>query len=359
MRAVVLVGGEGTRLRPLTWTTPKQMLPVAEVPMIERVLAHLREHGVDEVVLSLGYRPDAFITAFPDGRCAGVKLSYAVEPEPLDTAGAIRFAARHAGVAERFLAVDGDVLTDLDVSALVAFHEQRGAEATIHLTRVDDPSRFGVVPTDADGRVVAFVEKPAPGTAPTHHINAGTYVLEPSVLDRIPDGRRVSIERETFPSLVTAGTLYARPDDSYWIDTGTPAEYLQAQLDLIAGRRSGPPAPGAVERDVGVWTLGPAVVDGSVFAPVLIGDGCHVERDARVERAVVGARARVHRGARVKCSVLLPGAIVRPGAVVEGSVVGELAVVGDNARVGGGSVVGGRATVAAGAEFEGVKVEAG
>jgi NDP-sugar pyrophosphorylase family protein len=359
MRAVVLVGGEGTRLRPLTWTTPKQMLPVAEVPMIERVLAHLGEHGVDEAVLSLGYRPDAFITAFPDGRCAGVKLDYAVEPEPLDTAGAIRFAARYAGVAERFLAVNGDVLTDLDVSALVAFHEERGAEATIHLTRVDDPSRFGVVPTDADGRVVAFVEKPEAGQAPTHYINAGTYVLEPSVLDRIPDGRRVSIERETFPELVVAGTLYARPDDAYWIDTGTPAEYLRAQLDLLTGCRPGPPAPGAVEHEAGVWTLGPAVLDGSVRPPVLIGDSSHVERDAAVECAVVGARARVHGGARVKCSVLLPGSVVCPGAVVDGSVVGELAVVGENARVAGGSVVGGGAMVAEGAEFDGVKVEAG
>jgi mannose-1-phosphate guanylyltransferase len=358
MRAVVLVGGEGTRLRPLTLTTPKQMLPVAEVPMIERVLGHLADHGVDEAVLSLGYRPDAFITAFPDGRCAGVLLSYAVEPEPLDTAGAIRFAARHVGIGERFLAVNGDVLTDLDITALVAFHDARGAEATIHLTRVDDPSRFGVVPTDDEGRVVEFVEKPAPGEAPTHHINAGTYVLEPSVLDRIPGDRRVSIERETFPALVEAGTLYARPDDSYWIDTGTPATYLQAQLDLIDGQRSGPPAPGAVERDAGVWTLGPSVIDGIVHAPALIGDASHVEARAQVHCAIVGAGARVHDGAHVECSVLLPGSVVRPGAFIERSVVGELAVVGERARLLGGTVVGGGATVEAGAEFDGVKVGA-
>jgi len=359
MRAVVLVGGEGTRLRPLTWTTPKQMLPVAEVPMIERVLAHLADHGVDEAVLSLGYRPDAFITAFPDGRCAGVKLTYAVEPEPLDTAGAIRFAAHHAGIAERFLAVNGDVLTDLDVGALIAFHEEHAAEATIHLTRVEDPSRFGVVPTDDDGRVLVFVEKPAAGTAPTHNINAGTYVLETSVLDRVPAGRRVSIERETFPALAEARTLYARPDDSYWIDAGTPVQYLQAQLDLIAGCRSGPPAPGAVEREEGVWTLGAAVIDGSVQGPALIGDASFVEARAQVEWAIVGAGARVHAGARVRRSVLLPGSVVRRGAVVERSVVGELAVVGEGARLLGGSVVAGRAAVAAGAELEGVKVESG
>lgn len=327
--------------------------------MIERVLAHLAGHGVDEAVLSLGYRPDAFMTAFPDGRCAGVKLTYAVEPEPLDTAGAIRFAARHAGIAERFLAVNGDVLTDLDVGALVAFHEERGAEATIHLTRVDDPSRFGVVPTDDDGRVLLFVEKPAPGEAPTHNINAGTYVLESSVLDRIPGDRRVSIERETFPALVEARTLYARPDDSYWIDTGTPAQYLQAQLDLITGCRPGPPAPGAVERDRGIWTLGAAVIDGTVHAPALIGDASFIEARAQVECAIVGAGARVHDGAWVRRSVLLPGSVVRPGAVVERSVVGELAVVGERARLLAGSVVAGRAAVAPDAELEGVKVEAG
>jgi mannose-1-phosphate guanylyltransferase len=327
--------------------------------MIERVLAHLAAHGVDEAVLSLGYRPDAFITAFPDGRCAGVKLTYAVEPEPLDTAGAIRFAALHAGIAERFLAVNGDVLTDLDVGALVAFHEDRGAEATIHLTHVEDPSRFGVVPTHDDGRVLRFVEKPAPGEAPTHNINAGTYVLETSVLDRVPPGRRVSIERETFPALVEARTLYALADDSYWIDAGTPEMYLQAQLDLVAGSRPGPPAPGAVERHRGVWTLGAAVIDGHVQAPALIGDASFVEVGAEVEWAVVGAGARVHDGARVRGSVLLPGSVVRPGAVVQGSVVGGLAVVGERARVLGGSVVASRAAVAPEAELDGAKVEAG
>ena len=196
---MVLVGGEGTRLRPLTLTTPKQMLPVGGRPMIERVLGHLARHGIDEVVLSLGYRPDAFLDAYPDGRCAGVELIYAVEATPLDTAGAIRFAARFAGIDETFVVVNGDVLTGARRDGLVAFHRERGAEATMALTPVEDPSAFGVVPTDEEGRVMAFIEKPPPGEAPTNLINAGTYVLEPSVLARIPEGRRVSIERETFP----------------------------------------------------------------------------------------------------------------------------------------------------------------
>ena len=234
MQAVILVGGFGTRLRPLTRDVPKQMLPVVDRPMIEHVVAHLAAHGVTRVVLSLGFRPEAFSDAYPDGTCAGLPLHYAVEPEPLDTAGAVRFAALEAGIratrgsgigsgigtgrgtdratvsgsgsssrdrtgsdhggSDAFLVLNGDVLTDLDITAMVASHRAAGAQATLALTEVEDPSRYGVVPTDAEGRVLGFVEKPDAASAPSRWINAGTYVLEPSILDRIPAGRRVSIE---------------------------------------------------------------------------------------------------------------------------------------------------------------------
>lgn len=312
MRAVVLVGGFGTRLRPLTLTTPKQMLPVVNRPMIERVVEHLGRHGVTTAILSLGYRPDAFTDAYPDGRCAGVDLHYAVEPEPLDTAGAIRFAADHGGVDERFIVVNGDVLTDLDVTALVEFHDRRGAEGTIALTKVDDPSAYGVVPTAPDGRVEAFIEKPARDEAPTDLVNAGTYVLEPSVLERIPSGQRVNVERVTFPAMVADGTLYAMDGTAYWIDAGTPPSYLAANLDLVAGRR-GAPEPG-VHPD--------ATVEGAVDQAV-VGPGAVVEAGARVTGSVLLAGAVVEAGARVVGSVLGPGAVVRASAVVEGSVLGD------------------------------------
>ncbi|MGH9280529.1 MAG: nucleotidyltransferase family protein, partial [Acidimicrobiales bacterium] len=233
MRAVVLVGGEGTRLRPLTLAVPKQMLPIVEVTMIERVLLHLATHGIEEAVLSLGYRPDAFLSLFPGDRVGDLSLRYAVEPEPMGTAGAIRFAADVAGIDETFLAVNGDVLTDLDIAALVGFHREWSAEGTIALTRVEDPSAYGLVPTAPDGRVRRFVEKPLPDELVTAEINAGTYVLEPSVLDRIPVGGPVSIEREVFPAMAEKGSLFAAGFDTYWIDTGTPAKYLQAHLDLL------------------------------------------------------------------------------------------------------------------------------
>jgi NDP-sugar pyrophosphorylase family protein len=358
VRAIVLVGGEGTRLRPLTLTTPKPLLPVAEVAMIERVLHHLAGHGVDEAVLSMGYRPDAFVVAFPEDRAAGVRLRYAVEPEPLDTAGAIRFAAEEAGLEERFLVVNGDVLTDMDVGALVAFHEARGAVGTVSLTPVEDPSAFGVVPVDAEGRVQAFIEKPPRDAAPTNLINAGTYVLEPDMLQLIPAGRRVSVEREVFPQLAAQGSLFALASDAYWLDTGTPEDYLQANADVLAGRRGCEVAPGAVEREPGVWVIGGPVIDGEVTAPSLVGDAAFIAADAHVSGSVVGGGARVGRGAAVRGSVVLPGAVVGPDAVVDRSIIGEAAAVHEGARVEAVSVVGGGAVVASGSVLEGARVAA-
>ncbi len=314
MKAVVLVGGFGTRMRPLTLSTPKQMLPVVDRSMLEHVVGALARHGVDEVVLSLGYKEDIFRAAYSDALCAGVKLRYAVEPEPLDTAGAVRFAARAAGLDETFIVVNGDVFTDLDVGALWRHHHGVGAEGTIALTPVDDPSRYGVVPTDDGGRVLGFIEKPPRDEAPTNWINAGTYVFEPSVLDRIDDDRRVSIERETFPAMVTDRSLWAVQSDAYWVDAGTPRTYLQVQLDLIDGLR-GVPVAG-------------------------VSAGAAVSDDAVVDHSIVMDGAFVEAGAIVRDSAVLPGATVSAGAFVEASVIGPRAVVGANARVTEMSVIG-------------------
>jgi mannose-1-phosphate guanylyltransferase len=345
VKAVVLVGGEGTRLRPLTYTTPKQLLPIVEVPMLARVLGSLARHGIDEAVLSLGYRPDAFLAAFPEGTLGGVRLSYAVEESPLDTAGGVRFAVGEAGLTDTFVVVNGDVLTDLDVSALVDFHRRKGALATISVVAVRDPSRFGVVKTGTDGRVQAFLEKPSPEEGAGNCINAGTYVVEPAVLERIPSGRPVSVERETFPALASEGRLYALRSDDYWVDTGTPEAYLRANTDLIAGRRGVPPAPGAEEASPGIWVHGAATIMGALDPPGYVGTGARIEAGARVGGSVVGAGAVVCAGARVEGSVLLAGARVAAAAVVRDSVVGQRALVGQGAEVTRGSVVGDDAIV--------------
>lgn len=336
--AIVLAGGLGTRLRPLTEQRPKQMLPIVDRPMIEHVVAKLAAEGVAEVVLSLGYRPDAFGAAYPSGRCGGAGLRYATEPEPLGTAGAILFAARRAATgngeagggdpfAETFWALNGDVLTDASLGELLALHRARGAEATILTIPMADASRYGLVESDGTGRVSRFVEKPAGGAATSGWINAGVYVLEPSVLARIPPGQRVSMEDKIFPAVAADGSLYALRTEAYWIDAGTPASYLQANIDLISGRR-------AITLD----SLSPRAT---------------VSPAAEVAGSVVMERAAIEAGARLDGSVVLPGARIGAGAVVADSVVGYDAVVGPGARVAGFMLLGDGVTVAAGESLRG------
>lgn len=327
MRAIVLVGGFGKRLRPLTLETPKQMLPVVGVTMFERVIAALGRHGVDQAVISLGYRPDRFVEAWPSGECAGVRLHYAAEPEPLDTAGAIRFAARSAEVDDTFIVVNGDVITELDYAWLVERHREYGAEATLHLVGVEDPSRFGVVSTDATGRVLAFVEKPAPGTEPSNLINAGSYVMEPSVLDRIAPDVKVSVEREIFPQLAGESTLYAAVTDDYWLDAGTPVAFLAANLDLIDGHRR--------------------------VHEVAISPDAKIEDGVVVEHSVIGAGSSIATGARLIDSVVMDDVTIGAGAVIERSIVASGASIGAGASMRDGSVVGFGAVLAAGAHLDG------
>jgi mannose-1-phosphate guanylyltransferase len=270
-------------------------------------MVHLARGGVTDAVLALGFKPEPFMQAFPDSQCAGVRLSYAIEDSPLDTAGAIGFAARSAGLHERgeaFVVANGDIVTDLSVAALVARHAANvsaGAMATIHLTPVDDPSQYGVVEYDAgSNKVSGFVEKPAPGTATSRHVNAGTYVLEASALSLMPGDAPLSIERATFPELVRRGALYAHPTDDYWLDAGRPDSYRRANLDLIDGRRS--------DRDVAVH------------------ESARVASSARVANSVVGAAARIGDGAVVTSSVIFPGAVIGANARVSGcSVMGMVA----------------------------------
>ncbi|MEE2680706.1 MAG: NDP-sugar synthase [Actinomycetota bacterium] len=319
MFAIVLVGGLGTRLRPLTEHTPKQMLPVCGTPMIEWVVEHLANHGVEKVGLSLGYRSDEFLEAYPDGQISGIPFRVAVEPEPRGTAGAVRFAADEFDVDRTFLALNGDVLTDLNITELIAFHRDHKAEATIALQAVRDPSRFGVVSTHEDGLVKEFVEKPEPGFATSNYINAGTYVLEPSVIGRIPAGKDVSIERETFPELVRSETLYAMPSSAYWLDTGTPEQFIRANLDALRGKRlketripladidaRAEVVDSVVGKDSRIGAL--SVIERSVLfqnceigeetaiIESVLSDSAYVGAGARLERCVIGRGQRVEAG---------------------------------------------------------------
>jgi mannose-1-phosphate guanylyltransferase len=320
MQALVLVGGKGTRLRPLTDSVPKPALTLVDRPFLAYLVEWLAAYGVDEVVLACGFLPDQLRAALGDSEHEGTALTYVVEPERRGTAGAFRFAADELGerLGERFLALNGDILCDLDLGALLRAHEQRGARATIALHPVEDSSAYGLVECDADGAVLAFREKtgePMPG-----EVNAGAYVLERSVLDLIPPGREVSIEREVFPRLVGDG-LGALCLDGYWMDIGTPERYLQASWDILEGRvhtRVQPTAPGLL---VGG---GAVVEDGARVGPrAVVSPGCRIEDGAWVSGSVLLEGCTVGAGARVSGSILSAGVNVAPGATLAGAVVGR------------------------------------
>lgn len=326
MKAVVLVGGEGTRLRPLTQTIPKPLLPLVDRPFLHHVLDHLAAHGVHEVLLSSPYLERAF-GSFVADRHGDPAITWITESVPLGTAGAAANAART--LDETFLVLNGDILTDLDLTALMALHRDRGATATITLTTVGDARPYGLVATDGDGRVTEFLEKPSdpvPG-----NVNAGTYVLEPGALTGVPSDRAVSIERETFPALIASGAgVYGYVSRDYWMDLGTPEKYLRATFDALEGMIRGlryeaphldPSAQVSLRSHLGRW--------------VVLGPGVRVDDDAEVEDSVVLAGGVVGAGAHVRDSIVGPRAMIGRGATVEGSVLAEGAGVPDGARAEG------------------------
>jgi mannose-1-phosphate guanylyltransferase len=320
MKAVVMAGGEGTRLRPLTNDVPKPALTLVDRPFLAYMIEWLAAHGVTEVVLACGFLPDVLRETLGDGEHAGVRLTYVTEPDRRGTAGAIRFAADALGddLDERFLALNGDVLTDLDLTALMSAHHEREARATIALYPVEDSAAYGLVGVDGDGAVTEFVEKT--GEAVPGEINAGAYYLERSVLDLIAPDREVSIEREVFPVLVGDG-LGALRLDGYWMDIGTPERYLQASWDILEGRvetRVTPTAPGLL---IGA---GAEVDPGAKVGPrVVVSPGSRVAAGATVHDSVLLGDCVVGTGARVSGSVLAAGVTVEAGAEVDGAVVGQ------------------------------------
>lgn len=357
MQAIVLVGGEGTRLRPLTYSTPKPMLDLVGRPIVARIVEWLSLHGVERAILSLGYRPDVFVSAFPESRWSDVELSYAVESEPLDTAGAIRFAAEYANAMdETVVIINGDVLTDLNLTALVSFHKTHHGEATIALTPVENPSAFGVVLTAEDGRVQSFIEKPAPEDAPTNLINAGTYIFEPEVLKRIATERRVSVEREIFPALVRDNALYAYSSEAYWIDTGSPECYLAAQLDIVRGKRPHVILPENEEVRPGLFIGPDAKLEGDVRPPAFIGRNAWIGQGAIVEDCVIEVDCVVGPGAKVHSSVLLAGSRLASGASCDTSIVGPGARVGANAELRSMCVIGPMSVVEDGASLDSARL---
>lgn len=351
MQALVLVGGQGTRLQPLTLTQPKPAVPLVDRPFIRFMVDWLARHGVTEVVMACGFRAEDLRAALGDEIPGGPRVRYVEESEPLGTAGPIRLAADQGFLSERFLVLNGDVLTDLDLTEHIRVHSERGALASLALYPVDDPTSYGLVRKDpVTGAVTEFLEKPDPAEIDTDEVNAGAYVLDRSVVDLIPAGKSVSIEREVFPRLVGQG-LFGLRLGGYWMDIGTPERYLQASWDILEG---------TVETEVGSRMAAGGIdehaeVDGSahIESPVLVDSGATVGGGAHLgPKAVIGRDSSVGEGSVVVGSVLHPGCVVEDGVRVEGAILGSGVRVGQGAIVEDGAIVGEGARIGPGVRLE-------
>ncbi|HTK29613.1 MAG TPA: NDP-sugar synthase [Vicinamibacterales bacterium] len=351
MKAILLAGGKGTRLRPLTIHTPKPIVPIFERPFLHYQLDLLKQvPEIDEVVLSLNYQPRRIEEIFGDGGDTGLAIRYVVEPAPLGTAGAVRYAGE--SLHESVLVFNGDVLTEIDLKAVIALHRERRSRATIVLTPVENPSAYGLVETDASGNITRFLEKPNPDEISCNTINAGIYVLEPETFDRIPKDTPWSIERSFFPSLVERGeTFVAYVSSGYWIDIGTPEKYMQVHRDIMdgrcraepfAGRPSASWIAGSARVEDGAVVEGPCFVDEGVVVKAgarigpyaVVGRQCYIEEHAVVERAILWANCRVSQEATVRRSILGRHChIGRNAAVEDGVVLGDKSVVTDYSKL--------------------------
>jgi mannose-1-phosphate guanylyltransferase len=345
VQALILAGGEGTRLRPLTSTVPKPVVPLVDRPFIAYMIEWLRGHGVDDVILACGFMADGVRSVLGDGSAFGVRLRYIEEPEPLGTGGALKFAEDM--LDERFFMLNGDVLTDIDLTAQLDQHESTGARATLALIAVDDPSAYGLVRLADDTSVRDFVEKPSPEEGGTHLINAGAYILERNVLDGMASaGTKISIEREVFPTLIGNG-LHGYEALGYWMDIGTPERYLQATFEILEGD---------VRTEVGLAVAAAGGVlrrgdngAGVVHGPSLVGEGCELAETAHVgARTVLGRAVTVGSGAHIDNSVVLDGARIGAGTRITGSIVGPGVTIGDRCRVEGRVVLGQGVSVGSG-----------
>jgi mannose-1-phosphate guanylyltransferase len=352
VKALILVGGEATRLLPLTGNTPKALVPVLNTPFLEHVIRHLAQHRIKDVVLALGHLAQPIQDYFGDGSRLGVRIDYSIEDTPLGTGGAAKNAEQY--LDDTFLMLNGDVFTDLDITAMIAFHQERKAKITIASTPVANPAAYGLIETDDKGRITRFREKPGPNEITINRINAGTYVMEPDVLKQIPRGVKFSIECELFALLPRPDMPAYRYDYSgYWIDLGSPEKYLQLHRDLLAGnsQQYRPASNEGVQIGEGgsvhpaARMKGPVLIGdncsigthATLIGPVVIGPGCVIEENAVIEGSVIWHKVHIGPGARVKDSIVANDCRLYRDSIIEDSVLGDNVTVATGIRLQSGS----------------------
>ncbi len=349
MKAIILIGGEATRLRPLSFTTPKAMVPVLNKPFLEYVLQYLARYEIKDVILTLGNLAKGLEGCFGNGSKFGIRLSYTVEDIPLGTAGAVGNAKEK--LRDTFFVLNGDIFTDLDLKEMMDFHRERGAKVTIALTPVEDPRAYGLIETTPEGRVTRFLEKPKPEEITTNMINAGTYIIEPEVLRYIPPRTNFSFERQLFPELLKEGVpVYAFPSSAYWIDIGTPEKYLQLNRDLLNNKSSHFKLK---EREIIIGegsTINPTA---QLEGPVLIGKGCSIGAEAKIiGPVVIGDGCSIGQASLIQDSILWRNIFIAPRAEVKSSIIADNCHLEDGCKVSSGCVVGSNVTISRGHTLE-------
>ncbi|MDY6893356.1 MAG: NDP-sugar synthase [Chloroflexota bacterium] len=339
MKAIILVGGEGLRLRPLTYNMPKPMVPVANKPFIEHMLDNIKRHHIDEIVLAICYLPDIIRNHFGDGENFGVRLTYTFEQIPLGTGGALKNAEQF--LDDTFVVFNGDIFTDINLTDMIAFHQEHKAKATIALTAVEDPTKYGVVETDSEGRVLQFIEKPSWENVTTNLINAGTYILEPELLHLVPARTHCMLERGLFPDLVEQEIPFlGYRSNSYWIDIGNPEDYLTLHHDILMGKAIARFTGKSIADDVWVEEGCNIHQTAKIVGPVVIGKDCTIEQNVRISGPVVlGNRCTIRQGSTIDEAVLWQNVNLGNDVMVRNSVVGNNSFIGNNTWIVDGSII--------------------
>jgi len=358
MRAIIIAGGFGTRLRPLTYNIAKAMVPVVNVPFVLHQIELIKKYGINEIILNLHYLSDGLKKVFEDEKKHGIKVYTSMEESPLGTAGAVKNAEQHFD-SDPLLIFNGDILTDMDLGKLIEFHKKKKATATITLTEVEDPTTYGLVLTDKDGKIEKFIEKPSweRVSGSTSYINAGIYVIDPKVFANVPKGKPYSFERELFPGLLKAKeAFYGYKSDAYWIDIGNPSKYMQAHRSVLEGEVK-VQIPGK-ETSKRIWVGSSSKIDkqAKIFGPAVIGENCDIKPEVKIDSfTVIGNNVLVNNDSTIVNSIIWDDVIIGKEVRLKNCVIGKNCKIEDNTDIGGGVVLADNTVVSKGTKI-GIKL---
>jgi mannose-1-phosphate guanylyltransferase len=348
MKGVILAGGKGTRMRPLTYHTPKPMLPLVTRPFMEYFILRLKQYGINEIILSTGYLPDAFNKYFGNGKDFGVRLIYVTEEEPLGTCGAVKNVEKYLE-NETFLVFNGDILTSINLKSMISFHKSKKSDITISLAPVEDPTAYGLVPVDKNSRVKEFLEKPSMEEINTNLINAGTYIIEPHIMGHVPQGENYSFERELFPKVLKLGyNIYGFVYNGYWLDVGTPEKYMSAHYDILDKKIPFNFPNKKVYPNVYIGDGTKYSKENITIGPIVIGEKTILGDDVKImPNTVVGSNCKIASGTSISASIIFDGCSIGKDCIIRNSIIAGNVKVGNNVKIEGNSIIGDNSAVAA------------